>query len=203
MPLGNRAEDYATVLCAIGSGTPLPDQAAYDAYRGGLGKGDGLGEGFLRAYHRRFYEVRAALAGADPDGWRGLMAPYSPVVDLLRRRAGAAIFAIATSKDRRSVRALLRLYGIDDLFSEANVLDKDSGADKSAHLAQLKAENGVDFPEMTFIDDKVNHLDAVAPSGVRCALASWGYNGPREARLADERNYLVCDLEHLEDQLFG
>jgi len=197
MPLGNRAEDYATVLSAIENATPLPDQRSYDAYR------DGLGRGFLHEYHRRFYKVRAALADADPAGWRRLMAAYPSVVDLLRRRAGGVILAIATSKDRRSVRELLRLYGIEDLFPEARVLDKDNGADKSAHLAQLREAHDVEYPEMTFIDDKVNHLDAVAPTGARCALAAWGYNSVREARLASDRNYLVCDLEHLEGQLFG
>ena len=53
-----------------------------------------------------------------------------------------------------------------------------------------------------FVDDKVNHLDAVAPLGVRCALAAWGYNGPREHLLAGEREYLVCRLEDVEARLF-
>jgi phosphoglycolate phosphatase-like HAD superfamily hydrolase len=61
---------------------------------------------------------------------------------------------------------------------------------------------GLDFAEITFVDDKVNHLDAVAPLGVRCALAAWGYNGPREHRLAQGRGHLVCHLEDLETQLF-
>jgi len=197
MPLGNRAEDYAAVLCAVESETPLPDQAAYDAHR------SRLPARFLHEFHRRFYRLRAALAEADPVGWRRLMAAYPGVLELLHRQSGRVLLAIATSKDRRSVRALLRIYGVDALFPEARVLDKETGADKSAHLAELREALGVDYPEMTFVDDKVNHLDAVAPTGARCALATWGYNGPREARLARERSYLVCDLEHLEEQLFG
>jgi hypothetical protein len=56
---------------------------------------------------------------------------------------------------------------------------------------------------MTFLDDKVNHLDSVSPLGVRCGLAAWGYNGPREHGLALERGYLVCRLDDVEAQLFG
>jgi hypothetical protein len=56
---------------------------------------------------------------------------------------------------------------------------------------------------MTFVDDKVNHLDAVAPLGVRCALASWGFNGPREHELARKRGYAVLSLEGLDGTLFG
>ena len=54
---------------------------------------------------------------------------------------------------------------------------------------------------MSFVDDKVNHLDAVSPLGVRCFLAGWGYNGPREHRLARERGYGICSLGDFEDQV--
>jgi hypothetical protein len=42
----------------------------------------------------------------------------------------------------------------------------------------------------------------VAGLGVRCALAAWGYNGPREHRLARAHGHLVCTLERVEAQLF-
>ncbi len=53
------------------------------------------------------------------------------------------------------------------------------------------------------MDDKVNHLESVAPLGVRCGLAAWGYNGPREHRRALECGYQVLTLEDAEDQLFA
>jgi hypothetical protein len=56
---------------------------------------------------------------------------------------------------------------------------------------------------MTFLDDKVNHLDSVAALGVRCALSTWGYNGPREHRLARDHGHRVCSLDDVEAQLFG
>ena len=55
---------------------------------------------------------------------------------------------------------------------------------------------------MTFVDDKLNHLEAVAPLGVRCALAAWGYNGPREQDAARRSGFLVCDLDDVEGKLF-
>jgi phosphoglycolate phosphatase-like HAD superfamily hydrolase len=83
------------------------------------------------------------------------------------------------------------------------VLDKETGVSKVAHLEHLQRELGLDFPEMTFLEDKVNHLEAVAPLGVRCALAAWGYNGPREHRRARELGFLVCTLDDVEAQLFS
>jgi phosphoglycolate phosphatase-like HAD superfamily hydrolase len=196
MPLGNRAEDYATALAAIEAGIALPDQAAYDAYF------DAQDPAWLRAFHRRFYQVRQALSDADRAAWLALLGPYPRVLELLRRRAGACEYAIASAKDRTSVGILLAHYGVADLFAPELIVDKEAGVTKDLHLRRLAGLRGLDFSEITFIDDKVNHLDAVAPLGVRCALAAWGYNGPREHREARARGHLVCRLGDVETQLF-
>jgi phosphoglycolate phosphatase-like HAD superfamily hydrolase len=197
MPLGNRAEDYGVALCALDAGRPLPDQPAYDAFKAELDPA------WLRGFHKRFYQVRSALAAADPKGWHALIRPYAPLLAVLRRRAGEVALAIATAKDRASVGRLLAAWGAADLFGPGRVLDKETGVSKVAHLEHLQRELGLDFPEMTFLEDKVNHLESVAPLGVRCALAAWGYNGPREHRRARELGFLVCTLEDVEAQLFS
>ena len=197
MPLGNRAEDYAVLLSAIVSGVPLPDQAAYDAFRASLAQGR------LRAFHKQFYRVRAAWAERDPRGWLALMQPYPGFCELLRRRAGDARLAIATAKDRRSVRELLASYGVADLFPDGFVLDKEAGEKKREHVTTLAEKVGCALGEVTFVDDKVNHLEDVAALGARCVLATWGYNGPRERLIAEARGYLVCGLDDFERKVFG
>ena len=197
MPLGNRAEDFAISLCALEAGRQIADQAGYDAFR------SELDEGWLQEFHRCFYRNRTALSRRDPKGWRRMMGPYSRFLEILHRRSGDAILAIATAKDAETVDALMRDYGIDALFAADRVLDKDTGVHKDAHLRRLHETLGVAYDEMTFVDDKVNHLDKVAGLGVRCALAAWGYNGAREIELASERGYRVCTLENAERQLFG
>jgi phosphoglycolate phosphatase-like HAD superfamily hydrolase len=196
MPLGNRAEDYGVILDAIDRDARLPDQAAYDTHKAAVDPE------WLRAFHKRFYRIRTALSLADPEGWLALMAPYPRFLALLRRRADDVVLAIATAKDRRSVGELLHAYGIRDLFGDDRILDKETGVTKRMHLAHLHDRFGFGYPEMTFVDDKVNHLDAVAPLGVRCALAAWGYNGARERDLARERGHIVCTLEDAEEKLF-
>jgi phosphoglycolate phosphatase-like HAD superfamily hydrolase len=197
MPLGNRAEDYAVVLAALAHGVPLPDQAAYDAFRARIPPER------LRAFHRAFYRVRAAWAERDSEGWLALMRPYPGLGALLRRRAGEARLAIATAKDRASVRRLLASYGIADLFADELVLDKEAGEKKRDHVAVLAARAGCSTAEVTFVDDKVNHLEDVALLGARCVLATWGYNGPRERRIAEARGFLVCGLDDFERRVFG
>ncbi len=197
MPLGNRAEDFGVVLAALDAGEALPDQPGYDLFR------SRLPDPWLARFHERFYLERASLAERSPEGWHALMACYSELLALLRRRDGAAELAIATAKDRASVRALLARYGASELFPEERVLDKETGVSKLAHLELLAERCGVPFPEITFVDDKLNHLQSAATLGVRCALASWGYNGPREAAAARDRGFLVCTLQDFEAQIFS
>ncbi|MBW2273836.1 MAG: HAD family hydrolase [Deltaproteobacteria bacterium] len=197
MPLGNRAEDYEVILAALESGVDLPDQAAYDAFYATHAPD------FLADYHRCFYAERSTFAEKEPRVWESLMQPYAEIVDLLRGHAGRVELAIATAKDRASVLRLLHCYGLADLFAGDRLLDKEMGRSKRAHLERLQQRWGGDFEQITFVDDKVNHLDAVADLGLRCVLAAWGYNGRREHELARERGYQVCELARAERVLFG
>lgn len=197
MPLGNRAEDYAVALAAIEAGVELADQADYDAFYASREVP------FLRQFHERFYEERRAFAQRDPEGWLALLPPFQPFLDVLRRQAGNAVYAIATAKDRGSVERLLARYGVADLFDPRWIFDKETGVAKHHHIQQLAEGLGVDFAEIRFVDDKLKHLVDVAPLGVRCALAAWGYNGEREHELAQAAGIPVCRIENAEELLFG
>jgi len=197
MPLGNRAEDYAIALAALARGRALEDQAAYDAFR------RELDPQALRAFHKQFYRERAAWLERDPAGWHALMRPYPGLCELLRSRAGQVELWIATAKDRRSVRELLGHYRIADLFPEHAVLDKETAVAKREHVRLIADRAGVPTAEVTFVDDKVNHLEDVAEIGARCVLAAWGYNGPRERQIANARGFLVCELGDLEARVFS
>jgi phosphoglycolate phosphatase-like HAD superfamily hydrolase len=197
MPLGNRAEDYGVALAALEAGVRLPDQAAYDAWYAAQDAA------WLRAYHARFYEERAAWARRDRESWLGLMPPFAPFLSVLRRRAGEVPYAIATAKDRASVRELLARHDAGDLFEPERILDKEAGRSKRAHLERLADQLDLPFAAITFVDDKVNHLEDVASLGVRCALAAWGYNSEREHIEARSAGFPVCTLAEAEPLLFG
>jgi phosphoglycolate phosphatase-like HAD superfamily hydrolase len=197
MPLGNRAEDFGVVLSLLESGLQAGDQRAYDTYR------RAQPAAFAEVFHERFYEERRRFSDMDRAGWLDLLGPYSEFIELLRRRADHVILALATAKDRRTVGRLLNAYGVADLFSNDRILDKETGVSKRAHMTVLHERLGVAFADITFVDDKVNHLESVADLGVRCALAAWGYNGVRERTIADSRGYLVCGLADAESLLFS
>jgi phosphoglycolate phosphatase-like HAD superfamily hydrolase len=196
MPVGNRAEDYAVILSSLEREAGVHDQESYDRQR------ERISAEYQEAYHAHFYEVRTGFLDEHPERWRALQGPYPELVALLRRHSSNVALAIATAKDRQSVRLLLEDNDLGHLFPDARLMDKETGRSKAAHLQHLQGVLRIPFAEMTFVDDKVNHLDAVAPLGVRCVLAAWGYNGPRERDLAAGRGYVVCALADAERELF-
>ena len=197
MALGNRAEDFGVTLAALARGVELADQEAYDRVRTSWSTEE------LETWHRRFYEERARFREEDPEAWYGLQRPYPHLRELLLQRGRCGRLAVLTAKDGHSVRLLLEAYGLLELFGEDRILDKETGVRKVRHLEVLCERAGVEPGEVTFVDDKVNHLAATAPLGVRCVLAGWGHNTPREHRLAARLGFPVATVETAGELLLG
>ena len=197
MPLGNRAEDMGLSLKCLSAGKVISDQAEWNILR------DQTPTDFLLGFHQHFYREREILRNQDFDEWLALLAPFSLFVEFLRRRQNDCVLALATAKDRPSIDLLLDAYSISHIFVPSRIIDKEAGVSKQAHLGLLQERLDVAFEDITFVDDKLNHLEDVSRLGVRSVLAGWGYNGERERRLAMNRGFLVCDLETMDAQLFG
>ncbi len=196
LPLGNRAEDFGVSLQAVENGAAINDQEAYDAfYRE-------IGQPWLDRFHRRFYECRSDLREGDLRSWLRLHLPFPGLADTLRRHKERTLPAVATAKDARSVRLLLDELGFDNVFDGELILDKETGVEKTHHLRVLHERTAAEFEDITFVDDKVNHLVRVAELGVRPVLAGWGFNTDREHVLAHELGFEVASLERADEVLF-
>lgn len=196
LPLGNRAEDFGVSLQAIENNAAINDQEAYDTfYRE-------VGQSWLDRFHRRFYECRGSLREEDLGRWLRLHLPFPGFADMLRRHKERTLPAVATAKDSRSVRLLLDELGFEDVFEDELILDKETGVEKTHHLRVLHERTGAEFEDITFVDDKVNHLVRVAELGVRPILAGWGFNTAREHQLAQQIGFEVADLETADEVLF-
>lgn len=196
IPLGNRAEDFGVALQSLEEDRALPDQDAYDAFYAQQSTR------WLGEYHSCFYQQRNKLRQADPDAWINLHRAYDRFTQILRDRPSHVTLAIATAKDRESVVLLLKQFGLADLVPSRLLLDKETGANKCAHLEVLARELRVAYEQMTFVDDKLNHLVAVSPLGVRAVLAGWGFNTEREQALAATLGFAVAHLDDAYHVLF-
>jgi phosphoglycolate phosphatase-like HAD superfamily hydrolase len=197
LPLGNRAEDFGVALGAIDAAVAITSQDDYDRFY------STLESSWLQAFHRRFYEQRAALRDHDRDAWIRLHSTYREFTDQLEAISERVRLAIVTAKDRASARLLLAHFGLDTLFADELVLDKETGVRKSGHLGVLQARLDIPFEAVTFVDDKVNHLLEVTHLGVGRVLAGWGYNTNREYEIARTHGIPVATFENVERVLFG
>jgi phosphoglycolate phosphatase-like HAD superfamily hydrolase len=196
-PLGNRAEDFGVALKICAAGLRVADQQQYYDYF------KSQDAGWLRRFHQTFYNERHAFRRENEGDWLALHRAYEGFIDLLRRHADATSLAIVTAKDKNSVRRLLDHMGIGGLFPLERTFDKDTGRHKTSHLRAYSEQTALPLEAITFVDDKVNHLQGVAPLGVRCVLAGWGYNSTREWRIAERENFPVATLETAEEILFA
>jgi phosphoglycolate phosphatase-like HAD superfamily hydrolase len=196
LPLGNRAEDFGVSLKAVENDLEISDQEQYDAFFGSIDSD------WLASFHREFYDARSRLRKADTEAWLGLHLPYPDLAALLRGHRGRTKPAVATAKDARSVQLLLEHLGYEGVFDPELILDKETGVEKTHHLRALRERTGSDFNNITFVDDKVNHLVKVATLGVRPVLAGWGFNTPREHARARDLGYAVATLDDAETVLF-
>ncbi|NOZ93294.1 MAG: HAD hydrolase-like protein [Acidobacteria bacterium] len=190
MALGNRAEDFGVVLAAHHRGVRFADQESYNSFR------DRFPAAWLERFHHAYYQERDAFRQGDPRGWQALQRPYPHMVRLLRRREAQGSTAVVTARDRASLLQLLAAWGLDRVIPTQLVYDKETGLRKTAHLRRLLEDTGASPEEVTFVDDKVSHLMAAAPLGVRGVLAGWGHNTRREREEARRLGLPVATVKN-------
>ena len=191
VPFCNRGEDYLLAHRLVLEKRRITTQEEFTSFAESR-PGDQLDR-----FHEEFYLERYRLADEDRDRWLSLSTAYPGVAEALTVLSGKFTLAVATSKDRESVRRLLQNYGIAGIFEPEAVLDKSAGASKRAHLTALHELYRCPYHQITFIDDKVAHLTDCLSLGVRVYLAGWGYNGPAEHEQARRKNIPILELEEL------
>ncbi len=193
MPLGNFAKDYFIILKIIDRDIfdTILSQKDFDNLK------EATDTQKITIYNNLFYKYRYSLQKNNPEVWAELLPPFPCIPEAVRRLCKYFLPAIATSKDVHSVNILLNKYGIADLFSSENILDKDFASTKREYMIKLRQLHNLDFTDIYFIDDKVSHLLKVKDLGVHSFLATWGFNTEREHKAAEEHGINLLDLEDL------
>ena len=146
----------------------------------------------------RIYETRGQFIDKDPAGWLALHQPYQPLWDQLTRPPKNT-FVILTNKNRDATLRLCRHFGLgihaDDVYSG------DQGASKVDNMRQIQERFGDQL--FSFIDDSIKNLRElenslnVGDKTIRLLLASWGYTGPQDEKVAQEYGYPVLNQKDL------
>jgi FMN phosphatase YigB (HAD superfamily) len=147
---------------------------------------------------RLVYATRMHLVAADPRHWLALHQPYQPLWgELLRRKKYG--FVILTNKNRDATLRLCRHFGLD--IDPANLYSGDQGVDKVENMQQIQKRFG--NSPLEFIDDSLKNLMELD----RCfnkdhktltlLLASWGYTGPQDEKMAQANGFPVLNQKDL------
>jgi hypothetical protein len=146
----------------------------------------------------RIYETRRQFIAKDPECWLALHQPYQPLWDQLIQRQKFA-FVLLTNKNRDATLRLCGHFGL--VINAVDVYSGDQGASKVENMRQIQER----FENQTsdFIDDSVKNLHELENSlnmgnkMIRLMLASWGYTGPRDQKIALEYGYPVLNQKDL------
>jgi phosphoglycolate phosphatase-like HAD superfamily hydrolase len=145
------------------------------------------------AFSKEFYALREKTRDENWNEWISFQQPYPLLLQQfedLRKVFDQVV--VCTTKDTRSAHALLASAGL-----ELPIYGKELAVHKGDQIKALCQQHGVEPSQIFFIDDLVENLDQVRPSGVACALAAWGYNTPAERQRAVAEGYPVLEVFNL------
>lgn len=144
-------------------------------------------------YDKVFYRLRSEYRDRQPQLWTSWQGAYPQMLAFLdaweETFKGAAL---ATTKDTRSAQTLLQTIG-----RNWPVFGKEYSVHKAEQILGIAEHFEVQPQQILFVDDLLENLEQVAPTGAQTALAKWGYNTAESRREAVEAGYPVIDVEEL------
>lgn len=145
-----------------------------------------------QSFVEEFYALRALSRDQHWQEWVSYQQPY-PVflkqLEVLRDQGLFQKMVICTTKDAQSARMLLQSAGL-----ELPIYGRESALHKGEQIGKLCQEYGVKPQQIFFLDDLIENLEQVRPTGARCALAAWGYNTRAERERARHMGYPVIEV---------
>ena len=146
----------------------------------------------------RIYETRSQFIANDLECWLALHRPYQPLWGELIQHP-KYVFVILTNKNRDAILRLCQHFGLG--IETVDVYSGDHGKSKVENMQQIqKRFAGYLF---NFIDDSIKNLRELENSlnmekkRIKLLLASWGYIGPRDKRIAKNYGYPVLTQKDL------
>ena len=145
----------------------------------------------------RIYKTRRQFISRDLECWLALHRPYQPLWGQLIGRPKYAV-VILTNKNRDATLRLCEHFGLG--IDAVNVYSGDHGTSKVENMQQIQKRFAGEV--LNFIDDSIKNLRELenslnAEKRINLLLASWGYIGPQDERIAKQYGYPVLNQKDL------
>lgn len=167
---------YYAILHIIENNIEIKSQNQYNLAREKL-------MAIYKGYVKYFYNVRSMLQKESFEKWLKLEMPFKTVIDAIKKMENKCIITIATNNRRKSIQPFLNKYKITPKI----ICDSKVSSDKKIQLAYIKNKLNTDFSQIHFVDDQVRHFPELLKLGVKCYLATWGYNNKEQRKEAKKQ----------------
>ena len=178
-------EDYVFIAHALEGDVAINNQAAFDAF---LAQHQNLRNSFFDHMVNQRLDFSAAYAEA----WAALNPLYAGIKNLLSEYAPKENLYIITTKKLVFVHKILEANNIS-LINE-NVRDTSGGLSKRQIIEEILQTRAASPDSFHFIDDQIDTLIKVRPTGVNVTMAAWGYNNEQQIEKAKMAGIEVLEL---------
>ncbi len=178
-------EDYVFIAHALENDVPVHGQQDFDAF---LKRHADLRDTFFD----HMVNQRISFSDAKPDVWSSLNPLYDGMRDFLIDYPDKDNLYIITTKKLLFVYKILNANHIH--LMDDNIRDTSGGLSKRRIIEDIMHKRTIEPEDFYFIDDQVDTLITVQPSGVNVLFAEWGYNTPAQADAARANSIPVLTL---------
>ena len=126
-----------------------------------------------KKFAENFYSERQRMQHSEREKWLKFYKKHIFVADVFNNMAKTGNVYIVTSKDKKTISNLVKHFGLR--ISDRKILAKELSFDKLDHVNFIRKSENVEYKDIVFIDDALDHLKPLKKKGVRTILASWGY----------------------------
>ena len=134
---------------------------------------------FYDGYVRQFYNERYSFQEENFNKFLKFMKPYK-IVKRIKRLKNDYILTIASNNKRKGIAGFLKKYKIPI----KTIADSDISTDKTKQIGHIKNRYNARYSDIYFVDDQVSHFPKLMKLGVKCFLATWGYNNAEQRAYA-------------------
>ena len=168
-PFIRGATDYGIINKLMEEKKHIANQEEFDRYRTSV-------EFDFEGYHKAFYNERERLQNINYRSWYNLEPPYLEIIKGIKELLEDGIkIVVATSNRRKAIMRSFTPEYFGFFIAPEDILDKRFGEDKSEQMKYILNKFQVEFKDIYFVDDLVNHLISVKSLGVNVFLAGWSY----------------------------
>jgi len=187
------AFSFYVIFHVIENNIEIKSQSQYDEIR------DKLMEGFYDKCVKNFYEIRYGMQDENFEKWLDLEIPFQKIIDDIKKLEKGYIITIATNNRERTVSKFLNKYKIKPRI----IADSTISTNKKNQLEHIKNELKINFNEIHFIDDQAGHFPKLLELGVKCYLATWGYNTKEQQAQARKLGVVMLNEGNFYEELMN